>query len=30
LQLKRVTVANDFHGTWSFSFQSTNLFQDGT
>jgi len=30
LQFKGLTIANYFHGTQNFSFQSTNLFQDGT
>ena len=30
LHFERVTVTNDSHDTWIFSFQSTNLFQDGT
>jgi len=25
-----MTVSNNFHNTWNFSFQSTNLFQDVT
>jgi hypothetical protein len=30
LHFEGVTISNYFHGTWIFSFQSTNLFQDGT
>src|SRR5208283_1426116 len=33
LHFKGVTISNYFiylHSTWIFSFQSTNLFQDGT
>jgi hypothetical protein len=30
LHFEAVTITNYFHDTWIFSFQSTNLFQDGT
>ncbi|HZM05202.1 MAG TPA: hypothetical protein VFC44_19565, partial [Candidatus Saccharimonadales bacterium] len=30
LHFESMTVSNNFHNTWNFSFQSTNLFQDVT
>src|ERR1039458_3590203 len=30
LHFKGMTISNYSHDTWNFSFQSTNLFQDGT
>jgi hypothetical protein len=30
LHFKGMTMSNYSHDTWNFSFQSTNLFQDGT
>src|SRR5665213_2891186 len=30
LHFESMTVSNNFHNTWNFSFQSTNLFHDVT